>query len=310
MITVAGLTPSLDLTYLVPRLALGEIHRTSQVVRCAGGKALNMARAASTVGGAMQVVAILGGDTGRTLTDMLQTEGLPVVAVPSPLETRTCVSIAAADTGRLTEVYQDADALPPDVWAGFRTALETALHGTSGWLSISGRAPASSAGGIADLVSLGHDFGVRVAVDTHGDALPGAVAARPDLVKVNRYEAAELLDVAPDTDLLDMAAAIRSRTGALVVLTDGAAGSLAVDGEVALTAQAPDLVGRYPVGSGDSFLGGLLAAVDRGAHLDEALRVATACGVANAQVPGQGHFPAASAAGIVPQVLVRPARAS
>ncbi len=308
MITVAGLTPSLDLTYLVPRLALGEIHRTSEVVRCAGGKALNMARAAGTVGGALQVVAILGGNTGNTLTAMLESEGLPVVAVSSPLETRTCVSIAVADTGRLTEVYQDADALPPDVWARFRTALETALGGTSGWLSISGRAPASSAGGIADLIGLGHDFGVRVAVDTHGDALPGAVAARPALVKVNRYEAAELLEIAPETDLLQMATAIQSLTGALVVLTDGAAGSLAVDGEVALTARAPDLVGRYPVGSGDSFLGGLLAALDHGADLEESLRLGTACGVANALVPGQGHFPAASAADIAPQVLVRPAQ--
>ena len=46
------------------------------------------------------------------------------------------------------------------------------------------------------------------------------------------------------TDLLQMATAIQSLTGHLVVLTDGAAGSLAVDGEVTLTAQAPDLVGR------------------------------------------------------------------
>ena len=43
MITVAGLSPSLDLTYLVDSLRLGAIHRPTAVVRCAGGKALNMA---------------------------------------------------------------------------------------------------------------------------------------------------------------------------------------------------------------------------------------------------------------------------
>ena len=41
MITVAGLTPSVDLTYVVDHLELGRIHRPTEVVRRAGGKPLN-----------------------------------------------------------------------------------------------------------------------------------------------------------------------------------------------------------------------------------------------------------------------------
>jgi 1-phosphofructokinase family hexose kinase len=305
VLTVAALTPSLDLTYLLPSLTLGQIHRTSHVVRCAGGKSLNMARAATTMGAATQVVALLGGDTGDMLAAMLRTEGLPVTEVRSSSETRTCVSIASTEPPGLTEVYEEAPAVPAEVWQDYGAALDEALGGSSGWLSISGRAPLGLDDGLGDLVRSGRDHGLRVAVDTHGAALPGAIREAPSVVKVNRLEAAELLGVRDDTPLLSMARAVQARCGAVVVLTDGAAGALAVDGELALGARAPEVTGAYPVGSGDSFLGGLLAALDRGADLADALRLATACGVANALVPGQGHFALESATDIAAEVRIR-----
>jgi 1-phosphofructokinase family hexose kinase len=306
VITVAGLTPSLDLTYLVDSLQLGQIHRVPDIVRCAGGKALNMARAAVTVGGDVQVVAILGGTTGATLKRLLQAEDIAVLVVDSPAETRTCVSIAAADTNQLTEIYQEAAALPDDVWHQFHTTVASVLETSPGWLSISGRAPLGSAQMIADLVRTGRRHQVLVAVDTHSEALPLALAEGPALVKINRSEAADLLDVTPASSLVDMAHAIRARTGSIVVLTDGVAGAVAVDEQTALHVQAPDLFGLYPVGSGDSFLGGLLTVLDRGENLEQAMRAATACGVANALVPGQGHFTPAEVDRIAPLVRLRP----
>ena len=75
------------------------------------------------------------------------------------------------------------------------------------------------------------------------------------------------------------------------MLTDATAGSygLDTDGRTHLLA-GPELRGRFPVGSGDSYLGGLLTALDRGDDLDTALRWAAAAGTANAQVPGPGSF--------------------
>jgi 1-phosphofructokinase family hexose kinase len=297
----------LDLTYLVDSLQLGQIHRVPDIVRCAGGKALNMARAAVTVGGDVQVVAVLGGTTGATLNRLLQAEDIAVKVVDSPVETRTCVSIAAADTGQLTEIYQEAAALPHDVWHQFQTTVASVLETTPGWLSISGRAPLGSAQMIADLVRTGRRHQVQVAVDTHSEALPLALAEGPALVKINRSEAADLLAVAPISSLIDMANAIRTRTGSIVVLTDGVAGAVAVDEQTAVHVQAPDLLGRYPVGSGDSFLGGLLTVLDRGENLEQAVRTATACAVANALVPGQGHFTPAEVDRIAPSVRVQPA---
>lgn len=305
MISVAALTPSLDLTYTVDTLTLGEIHRVPEVVRCAGGKALNMARAASRVAADCAVVAILGGPTGAALAEMLRAEGLGVTVVESPAETRVCVSVAAAEPGQLTEVYQEAAPVPAEVYRRFLAEVEALLVSRPGWLSVSGRAPVGSSAAVADLVRLGHCTGAAVAVDSSGAALGPALAARPDLVKVNRFEAAAELGVADADDLLTMAGALSATTGAIVILTDGTAGALALDGDLAVHAAAPGEPGRYPVGSGDSFLGGLLAGLDHGEELPAALRMATACAVANARTPGPGQFSRETVRRIAPDVELR-----
>ena len=175
-----------------------------------------------------------------------------------------------------------------------------------GWLSISGGPPKElAADAIAVLVGIGHAAGVRVAVDTHGPALPGAVEAGPELVKINRYEAADLLDLSPSTDLQQLALAVRDRSGGLVVLTDGPGGALAVRRPTTSTGSPfPTCTASYPVGSGDSFLGGLLTELDRGASLVDGLRVAAAAGAANALVPGPGRFEQSSVEELTAQVRI------
>jgi 1-phosphofructokinase family hexose kinase len=254
-----------------------------------------MVRAAATLGARAAVVAILGGPTGEMLHRALEAAGIQVVVVPTPAETRTCVAIASADTGTLTELYATAAAVPSDVWQEFRAGIRSTLAERPGWLSICGGAPAGLASeAIADLVRLGADSGVSVAVDTHGVALRQAVAAAPALVKINRFEAAELLGLPADEDLLIMARAIREQTGGAVVLTDSIDGALAVDGAGATHARIPTVAGQYSAGSGDSFLGGLLAALDRDQPLATGLGLAIAAGAANALVPGPGRFEPAS----------------
>ncbi len=303
MITVAGLTPSLDITYLVSSLTPGSIHRPSEVHRCAGGKALNLARAAATIGAAPAVLAVLGGPTGDALAAELAAAGIELVRVPTEAETRVCVSIAADDAPGLTEIYAYADPLADGVWARFGHELDALLPARPGWLAVPGGPPRGlDPEAIGTLVRTGRDHGCRVAVDTHGPALAPAIEAGPALVKINRSEAAELLGRAETSGLAEMAVAVRDRLpdpDAVVILTDGQHGCVGVGpdgtgGPETLQVRALPVVGRYPVGSGDSFLAGLLTALDAGAGLAAALRTATACGAANALVPGAGRFEAGS----------------
>ncbi|HYI56533.1 MAG TPA: PfkB family carbohydrate kinase [Microlunatus sp.] len=292
MITVAGLTPSVDLTYVVDHFELGRIHRPTEVVRRAGGKPLNLARAAAALGADVSIVAVLGGWTGDWLADELARARIAVHRVTTPVLTRTCVSISPADVDELTELYEYAEPIPADVWAQAREALISELEQRRGWLVISGGPPRGlPPTGLAELAELAHHAGCRVAADTHGASLVPLLHSHPELVKINRSEAAAALGVDPAIDLIEMAKHLQEKTGGVVVLTDGGAGSrgLGTDGR-AYAVGAPSQRGRFPVGSGDSYLAGLLTALDRGDDLGSALRLAAAAAAANAQVPGPGSF--------------------
>lgn len=292
MITVAGLTPSVDLTYVVEQLELGRIHRPTQVVRRAGGKPLNFARAAAALGADVSIVAVLGGWTGDWLADELTSAEITVRRVSTPALTRTCVSISPDDSDELTELYEYAEPIPADVWAAAREALTAELTDRPGSLVISGGPPRGlPPTGLAELAELAHHAGRQVAVDTHGASLVPLLHSHPELVKINRAEAAQVLGADPATDLAELARGVRAKSGGIVVLTDGPDGSigLTADGQTYAVA-TPDLRGRFSVGSGDSYLAGLLTSLDRGEGLGSALRLATAAGVANAQVPGPGTF--------------------
>lgn len=303
MLTVAGPSPAVDITYVVDDYRLGQIHRPTTVARCAGGKALNMARAARRMGGDVALVTILGGATGGWIAEALDAEGVATTAVPGTLETRTCVSVSSAATGSLTEVYEHAPDTPPALWHTLCAQLDTLLSRRPGWLSTSGSMPRGlPADTLAELVRLGHRHGVSVALDSHGAMLGPAIAEGPDLLKINRSEAAAALGVDADGDLAGMARALAERTGGTVVLTDGAAGAVGWDGERLVRATLPEVHGDYPVGSGDSFLGGLLARLDSGADLAGSLPTAIACGAANALVPGAARFDSAEVARLLPGV--------
>jgi fructose-1-phosphate kinase PfkB-like protein len=63
--------------------------------------------------------------------------------------------------------------------------------------------------------------------------------------------------------------------------------------------------GRFPVGSGDSFLAGLVTALDRGDGWEEALRLALGAATANAEMPGAGKLDPDRASALAAQAEVR-----
>ncbi|MCO7275014.1 1-phosphofructokinase family hexose kinase [Cellulosimicrobium cellulans] len=303
MISALALSPSLDVTYVVD--ALEGIQRPREVRRVGGGKALNAVRAAASLGARTTAVAVLAGGSGEDVAAGARADGVDLRVVPGEHPTRTCVSVLAAETGALTEIYERAVPVGPDTLdRAVGLALDLATH-HGGWWLLSGGLPGTIAPSVVGaVVGRLRAAGARVAVDSHGPALAGAVGEGPDLVKVNRVEAAELLGVPEDTPGPALVTGIRDRSGGLVVVTDGAEGAWASDGTSVLRVRLGGHVGRFPVGSGDSFLGGMLVALDTGASLAAAVALGAAAGTANAQVPGAAVLDADLARRLVGEVEV------
>lgn len=291
MITCLGLSPALDVTYLLPHLEVGEIHRPREVLRLAGGKAFNLARAATKLGASARVIAPLGGRIGSLIHALALDAGIGVAPVQSAHESRSCVTVASSDDGKLTEFYESAAPLSSAELAALKQEVERYSR-RGEWLSLSGSVPAEvDLDWLVVVLQNATAAGVHVAVDTHGAALAAVVAdVSPALLKINRSEAVGLLGCADDVELAFLAGSIRDRTGGVVVVTDGVDGSIALNEEGSFRVLPDPSIGRYPVGSGDSFLGGMLSELSQGADLERSLRTAAAAATANAAVPGAALF--------------------
>ncbi|MDQ7906334.1 PfkB family carbohydrate kinase [Phytohabitans sp. ZYX-F-186] len=286
-----SLAPSLDRYAWLPALRLGGINRPRDVLVRAGGKGLNAARAATSLGVPTRAVALVGGATGEVMR--AHTDGLDVSWVDSGVETRECQCLLDEGTGTLTQVYEPVRAVPAALWPGVRAAVVEHVErlGPGDAVALSGRVPPGlPVTALAEIVDVAAARGVPVLVDSDGPALAAALARRPDLVKVNEHEAAAVTG-APAQGWAS-AEALRALGARAAVVTAGPGGAryLGPDGRRAVT--HPPLDGALPVGSGDAFLAGLAAAhlADGGADVLAGLRLAAAAARANARHLPAGDF--------------------
>ena len=295
MIVCLAANPSVDRLFEVERLVKGDIHRPSGFVQVPGGKGLNVARAARALGAEASVVALLRGHSGRWLQEALAAEGVEGTFVWTHGESRSSLSVADRETAALTEFYEHGAVAPDAAWVEL-THAAVARCSPGAWLTISGSMPRGAPDeGYRDLIAEVRDAGVRVALDAEGERLRLALAAGPDVVKVNVAEAGDLLGVptARRDDSLAAASKIRHMAGGdghVGIVTRGAEGVMLAGPDGTLHEGVLYVRGRYPVGSGDSFLAGLVAALDRAMGWEDALRAALGAGAANAELPGAARL--------------------
>jgi 1-phosphofructokinase family hexose kinase len=282
VIVCVAANPSIDRLFEVERLTPGAIHRPLLYAQVAGGKGLNAARAAATLGAEVTVAAILAGHAGRWIAAELDRAGIAGEPVWVDGETRSSLSVAdRSGAAGLTEFYERGVDVPAAAWRELAATARRLSAGAS-WLTVSGSLPPGvDAGGYRDLAPL-----CPCAADTQAEPPAGA-----RLVKLNAAEAAAATGI--DTSSIEGAMAAAERlcpqdgAGAVTRGADGAvlvaAGGAALRGRV-------DAAGRYPVGSGDSFLAGLVVARERGAGWADALRLALGAAAANAAGPGAAAF--------------------
>lgn len=296
--------PALDRILIVPELQPGTIRRVSDVQVAAGGKGFNVTRAAQAIEVNAVVCAPLGGLTGQQVAWLAAQEGLPMHTVTIGGETRICTLLIDPTTERVTVLNEVGPCVSESEW---REYVDRILAIPTAWYLICGSLPPGPPPTVLSyLIEVLHRCGRRVMVDTSGPALAAAVAAKPDVVKVNGAELGSLLDVSIDNvAIAQRAVEYVYRQGiSRVVVTLGAHGAVGIDKEGGVLAIPPPITAHNPIGCGDSFFAGFAAAISTGESLAEALRIATACAVADAQTLAPGAINRAVVDGLLPQVAI------
>ncbi len=283
--------PAVDKTAIIPNFRLGEIHRPQELIVLPGGKGLNVARAARTLGAGVFACLLLAGHAGEWLIEALAREGIPAAAAFSPGETRAALSVIDLVNSRVTEVYENGPAVTLAAWQGFEDLVVDHAAG-AGWVCLSGSLPEGApADGYARMMA--RFSRVPVLLDVYGPGTPEALACRPLVVKINQAEAAQTTGLPIATPDQALAAAHRlCQMGAQsAVVTLGRVGAVGVDfAGRPFGWKAPSVAAVSAVGSGDAFLAGIAVSLQRGLSLPACARLGAAAGAANALTPGAGRF--------------------
>ncbi|WP_030221808.1 1-phosphofructokinase family hexose kinase [Streptomyces bikiniensis] len=289
MIVTVTLNTALDLTYRVPALTPRASHRVTQVIERPGGKGLNVARVLAALGYETVATGFAGGATGAVLRDGLAATPVRDELVETAGSTRRTVAVVDAADGDTTQLNEPGPTVTAAEWDAFRARFASLLDGAAAVALCGSLPPGIHVGAYAELVRLARAAAVPVLLDTSGEPLRRGIAARPDLVKPNADELAQLTGARePRRATLDA----RRRGAHAVVSSLGPEGLLAATPEGLWRATPPAPVKGNPTGAGDSAVAGLLSGLVDGVPWPDRLVRAVALSAATVLSPVAGEFDA------------------
>lgn len=264
------LNPALDLTVRLARLEPGEVNRSEAMITHAAGKGVNVAQVLADLGHQVTVGGFLGEDNPQAFEMLIARRAFTDAFIRVPGETRSNIKIAEQD-GRVTDVNAPGPLVSEQAQHALLEQLARIAPGYDA-VVVAGSLPRGiTPQWFQGLLQQLKNLGLKVALDTSGEALRAGLNAGPWLVKPNTEELADALGHSTD--------AIRQlhRQGVEhVVVSDGAAGVSWYSPDTALHATPPKVTVASTVGAGDSLLAGMLHGLLSGDTPEQTLGRATA----------------------------------
>jgi 1-phosphofructokinase family hexose kinase len=289
MILSVTLNACLDKTLSVPPWRPGDLVRGTAVREVVGGKGNNVARALARLGRPARPVSPLGGAVGARCVELLRTaDGLDPVVVKTAAVTREILTVRTEGGDAQTAFFDPDPAITEDEAEALYKAVEAELgRGEVQLLTLSGSSPSPATHRLySELIALARSRRLPAFLDTYGPALDEVWGFWPDVLQLNRREAAGHLDSPhPDDEAVFGLLADWGRHGVQVgIVTDGARPALVQARGERFRVTPPPIEAVNPIGSGDCLLAGLADGWLSGLETEALLRHGFGCAVANAMV--------------------------
>ncbi len=309
MLTTLTPDPVLDKAYLISSWVPGSTMQANRTNTSVGGKGLDASVALSHLGIDSRAYCFLGGKTGEDLLALLQTYGILTIPTWVTGETRTATIIVEQDQQRHSHIFSGGLQIEPDQATDLVAGLQANLADIS-WLICGGILPPTLRKDFfAEITKLAHQQGKPVLIDSFGDYLLPALAAQPEIVKMNwrEFERTFGLEIPDLQTLLRQARKIQAdyRLPALVI-TCGKDGLLGLSAAGYWLAQPPRQKVVNAAGAGDAASGVLAWRLAEGEGWPEALSWAAAAGAAVALTETTADLRRSDFEKILPEVRIEP----
>ena len=286
---VASPNAALDSYYLLPEVRVGGVNRAERSLHTAGGKGINLSRAVVGMGGRVMSMGILGGHSGRFISDEMGREKIPGDMVWTQNETRRSATFVSTSERLVTVVLDSGYHI--DLTAGDQLVEKIQTYASRApYLVLTGSLPPSlPTNYYAEIVrTVKHVKSLKVCLDSTGETLRLAVENGAQLVKINADEYQETYAKKDESlnprSISCIYQELAKRGLELLIITDGPRGAYIYPAD-SKTFRVVTQVDTWvsTIGAGDTFLAGLLLAFNRGLTIESAACYASAAASAKLQ---------------------------
>lgn len=283
MLLTITLNPSIDRRYSTKGFEKGKIFRTDDFQYTPGGKGINVSKVIKALDEPVVATGFLGGRAGSFIKEKLDEMNITSDFISIKGETRSCIAILS-DDGSQTEILEPGPLILQEDMERFVCLYEKLIVDTD-LVCASGSLPRGlSLDTYKVLIQLANKQGKKFILDTSGEALKQGIEAKPYLIKPNREELESLIgkSICSENDIIKAAKSIINKGISIVAVSLGEEGSLVFNDNYMYRVKTPKINAINPVGSGDSMIGGFAVSIKRNYDFEDMLRLAAACGTANA----------------------------
>lgn len=283
MIATITLNPSVDRRYNIEQLKLNSVQRTGDYQATAGGKGINVSKVVNILAEEVTAFGFLGGHSGDFLREKV--EALNIKSNFTKIEgtTRTCLNIIDQEQNAI-EVLENGPEISSAEKQKFLDQYKASLKNLE-VIAMSGSLPKGIESDFYQkLIEIAKSAGKTVILDSSGSSFLAGLKAGPDLIKPNKseVEAAVGFSLTEKEDFLKAGKILQQKGAKKIALSLGKDGMLYFDQETAYQVKIPEIEVLNVTGSGDSLVAGLAVGLKQNLPLEEMLKLANACGMANA----------------------------
>lgn len=265
MIVTVTMNPAIDKTVEIDTLCPGGLNRIQRVEYDAGGKGINVSKTIKELGGESIAVGFLGGNSGRTIENVLNQKGIRNDFVWVEQETRTNTKVFEK-SGELTELNEPGPVISPEQSQELLDKISA--YASEGTLVIlAGSIPSGVDSDIyAQIIRMVHEKGGKVLLDADGKLFREALEAVPDIIKPNRVELEEYMGIdyrASEKELLDAAEKFLESGIETIAVSMGKSGAMFVRDGYQVKCPALSVKSHSTVGAGDAMVAALAYAWDQ-----------------------------------------------
>lgn len=292
MITTVTLNLSVDRAYILKgKVKASSVMRVEKCMPSAGGKGLNVARIVKLCGETVLTTGFAGGHTGALAKSLMDKQEIPHDFVAVKNETRCCINILS-DDGISTEFLEPGAEISLEEVKSFKQKFDI-IAPKSDVIVLSGSVPEGVEKNIyQNLINIASRHNKPVILDTSGSYLSEGCKAGPFLIKPNKEELQDLLEIKIQTDkeIIQAARQMQFQGAQNVLVSLGARGAILVTKNKVYFGEAPKIKVTNTVGCGDSMVGAFAVALLQKKSLPACLADAITVSAANAMNEETGNF--------------------